>query len=434
MLSTDALLLLLAFFLVFLNGFFVAAEFALVKIRLTRADELAEDGWAGRMVRHVRGHLDAYLSACQLGITLASLGLGWIGEPAFARLLEPVFADFGVTDPEVIRGISFAVAFSIISFLHIVLGELVPKSLAIRRPDTTSLWTAAPLYAFYWLMYPAIWLLNGCANFILKWMGVNMTHEGDEPHSIEELRQVLASSHLHGEIDQHEVDILQRTLNFSELAVGDLMRPAKEMATLDLTATPEENLATLEKHRYSRFPVCEGDRDNVVGLVHVKDLFAAARRGESLTDLRAHMRDLPMVHRDTKAFELFQMFRQGAPHFAVVDDDLGTVTGFVTLDHILEALVGNIQDEFRRTASDWTQLKDGTWLGDGKLSLYSLEQVLGREIEIEEVDSVGGLVMWRLERVPVKGDRATFDGFDVLVREMKGPRVAQVQVIPAKTA
>jgi CBS domain containing-hemolysin-like protein len=209
------------------------------------------------------------------------------------------------------------------------------------------------------------------------------------------------------------------------------MRPAQEMVILDLTATAEENLATLDQHRYSRFPVCEGDRDNVVGLVHVKDLFAAARRGESLGDLRAHMRDLPMVHRDTTAFELFQMFRQGAPHFAVVDDDLGTVTGFVTLDHILEALVGNIQDEFRRTASDWVQLKDGTWLGAGKLSLYSLEQVLKREIEVEEVDSVGGLVMWRLERVPVKGDRAQFDGFDVVVREMKGPRVAQVQVIPS---
>jgi CBS domain containing-hemolysin-like protein len=432
MLSPDVLLLLLAFFLVFLNGFFVAAEFALVKIRLTRAEEMADEhGWPGRMVHHVRRHLDAYLSACQLGITLASLGLGWIGEPAFARLLEPLFVVWGIDDPKLIHGISFAVAFTIISFLHIVLGELVPKSIAIRSSDSVSLWTAAPLYGFYWLMYPAIWVLNGCANGILRLMGVNMSHEGDEPHSIEELKQVLASSHLHGEIDKEEVDILQRTLNFSELTVGDLMRPAQEMVILDLTATAEENLATLDQHRYSRFPVCEGDRDNVVGLVHVKDLFAAARRGESLGDLRAHMRDLPMVHRDTTAFELFQMFRQGAPHFAVVDDDLGTVTGFVTLDHILEALVGNIQDEFRRTASDWVQLKDGTWLGAGKLSLYSLEQVLKREIEVEEVDSVGGLVMWRLERVPVKGDRAQFDGFDVVVREMKGPRVAQVQVIPS---
>jgi CBS domain containing-hemolysin-like protein len=429
--TQSLLLLLLALFLVFLNGFFVAAEFALVKLRQTRADELAEEkGWAGRMVAHVRERLDAYLSACQLGITLASLGLGWIGEPAFAALLEPWLAGIGVDDPDVVRGISFGVAFSIISYLHIVLGELAPKSVAIRHSDEVSLWTAAPLYAFYWLMYPAIWFLNGSANLILRGLGVNLATEGDDAHSAAELRQVLASSHLHGEIGAVESRILSRTLDLPELGVGDLMRPASEMVTLDLSAPWADNLARIEQHGYSRYPAVEGDRDEVSGLLLVKDLWAAARKGSTLGDLRPLLREIPIVHRDTKALDLLRMFREGQPHFAVVDDDLGTMVGFVTMDHLIAALVGDVQDEFRRTRSDWHKQPDGSFLGDGKLSLYSLELVLGRTIEVEEVDSVGGLVMWKLGRVPTKGDRAVFAGFEVVVREMRGPRISLVQVVP----
>lgn len=430
--DTQSLLFLsLALFLVFLNGFFVAAEFALVKLRLTRAEELADErGWPGRMVMHVRQRLDAYLSACQLGITLASLGLGWIGEPAFARLLEPWLLQVGVTDPEVIRGIAFGVAFSIISYLHIVLGELAPKSVAIRSSDEVSLWTAAPLYAFYWLMYPAIWFLNGSANILLRALGVNLAHEGDEAHSATELRQVLASSHLHGEIGAVETRILSRTLDLRELSVGDLMRPASEMVTLDLSAPWSENLARIEQHGYSRYPAVEGDRDEISGLLLVKDLWAAVRKGATLEELRPLLRDIPIVHRDTKALDLLRMFREGQPHFAVVDDDLGTMVGFVTMDHLIAALVGDVQDEFKRTRSDWIKQADGSFVGDGKLSLYSLELVLGRAIEVEEVDSVGGLVMWKLGRVPAKGDKAVFEGFEVVVREMRGPRISLVQVVP----
>ena len=427
------LLLLFALFLVFLNGFFVAAEFALVKIRLARAEELGQErGWPGRMVAHVRKRLDAYLSACQLGITLASLGLGWIGEPAFATLLEPLLAGWGVTDPEVIKGVSFGVAFSIISYLHIVLGELAPKSVAIRSSDQTSLWTAAPLFAFYWLMYPAIWFLNGSANLILRALGVNLSHEGDDAYSADEIRKVLSSSHLHGELGAVEKDILARTLDLRELSVGDLMRPANEMVVLDLTWSWAENLSRIDAQGYSRYPAVEGDRDAVVGVILVKDLWAAQRKGATLEDLRPLVREIPIVHRDTKAFELLRMFREGQPHFAIVDDDLGTTLGFVTMDHLIAAMVGDVQDEFRRARAAWLLQPDGSYLGDGKLSLYSLEQVLGRSIEVEEVDSVGGLVMWKLERVPEKGAKVSLPGFEVVVKEMRGPRIAQVLVIPKK--
>src|SRR5690606_11864036 len=256
----DSNLLLTAFavFLVLLNGFFVAAEFAIVKLRMTQAQEMADEyGLPGRLLVSMRQHLDVYLSACQLGITLASLGLGWVGEPAFARLIEPLARLAGIESDEAIHRLAFALAFSLISFLHIVLGELAPKSIAIRKADHVALWTAPALWAFYWLMYPFIWVLNGSANLILRLMGYQLDSEDDAAHSAGEIKSLLVASHRHGELDSAEADILSRSLEFSELMVGDLMRPAAEMVMLDLQDSPEENLAITAQHRYSRYPVCD---------------------------------------------------------------------------------------------------------------------------------------------------------------------------------
>ena len=237
MTAETLLLTAVGFLLVLLNGFFVAAEFAIVKLRRTQADELARtEGLRGRVLHSVRTNLDAYLSACQLGITLASLGLGWIGEPAFARLVEPMLRAVGVDDPETVHAISFACAFGFISFLHIVLGELAPKSLAIRRAETVALNTAVPLYAFYWAMYPFIWLLNGTANALLRRMGVEMATEGDAAHSIDEMRTVLKASHRHGEVGVVEAQIASRGLELGELVVGDVMRPMAELVSIDVDA------------------------------------------------------------------------------------------------------------------------------------------------------------------------------------------------------
>jgi len=423
--------LALALLLVLLNGFFVAAEFALVKLRLSRAEELAAvGGLRAEVLLQVRSHLDAYLSACQLGITAASLALGWIGEATFADMVRPWLAVFDITSERVVEGVAIGTAFFIITFLHITLGEQAPKSLAIRRPERVALTVALPLVVFRVLAWPFIWILNATSLWILRLLHLDTADEGDEAHSAEELRQVLASSQLHGEIGAVESRILSRTLDLPDLTVGDLMRPASEMVTLGLSAPWSENLARIEQHGYSRYPAVEGDRDEVAGLLLVKDLWAAARKGSSLEALRPLLREIPIVHRDTKALDLLRMFREGQPHFAVVDDDLGTMVGFVTMDHLVAALVGDVQDEFRRTRSDWHKQPDGSFLGDGKLSLYSLELVLGRAIEVEEVDSVGGLVMWKLGRVPTKGDRASFEGFEVVVREMRGPRISLVQVVP----
>lgn len=415
--------------LVLLNGFFVAAEFAIVKLRLTRAQEMAGTyGWPGRILHSVRTHLDAYLSACQLGITLASLALGWIGEPAFARLLEPLLHMLGIGSPELIHTISFVAAFSVISFMHIVLGELAPKSLAIREAESVALWAAPPLFLFYWAMYPFIWVLNGSANWLLRGLGVEMHGADEEPHSAGELKQMLVASHRHGELDQQEAEMLSRTLQFSELRVGDLMRPAGDMISIDLQEPFESNLQIIDRHRYSRYAVMDGGRDHILGFIHVKDLYAALRSNPGLADLRSLVRETRLVHRDADVWKLFRKFRKGQPHFAFVIDDLGTVIGFVTLDHLLEALVGSIRDEFHRTPQGWIADGDG-YVGSGSLPIYKLERLLNIELPEEGMDSVGGLIMSRLGHVPTAGERLKLGGCQLVVLKMRGPRVHKVRVL-----
>lgn len=427
---TDLLYIAFAFLLVLANGFFVAAEFAIVKLRQTQANELAEThGLRGRVLKNVRSHLDAYLSACQLGITLASLGLGWIGEPAFARLLEPVFVNFNV-EPELVHAISFTFAFTVISFLHIVLGELAPKSVSIRYSEQSSLWTAIPLFLFYWLMYPFIWVLNGSALLLLKLFGLDAAHEGDEAHSADEIRHVLLASHRHGELDQAEANILTRAIDLGDLTAGDLMRPAREMIALDIADGVAENLATTQKFRFSRYPVYEDDRDQVIGLVHVKDLFAELRDSGEVTALRPLLRPVVRVEEDTPATELLARFQSGDSHFAVVYDELGHLIGFITMDHVMGALLGGIRDEFDHLHPEWEAAPDGSYVGAGSLPIYSLERLLEQDIEEEEVNSVGGLVMNALQRIPRNGDAVDFEGFRIEVLTMRGPRIARVRVRP----
>lgn len=426
----DAFYLLFAFLLVLANGFFVAAEFAIVKLRLTQAEELAvTHGLRGRVLRNVRTHLDAYLSACQLGITLASLGLGWIGEPAFARLLEPVFEAVDA-DPEVIHAVSFAIAFSIISFLHIVLGELAPKSVSIRFPEQSSLWTAIPLFIFYWLMYPFIRVLNGSALLLLKLFGLDRVEEGEEAHSAAEIRHVLMASHRHGELARTEADILTRAIDLGELTAGDLMRPAREMVALDIAEGVNDNLETIRKYRYSRYPVFEDDRDQMIGLVHVKDLFAELRAHRKIELLRPLLRPFVRVEENTPATELLARFQGGASHFAIVYDELAHLIGFITMDHVTGTLLGGIKDEFDHLEPDWEPAADGSYIGAGSLPVYSLERLLDRDIPSADANSVGGLVMNALERVPRNGDSVEFDGFRIEILTMRGPRVARVRVRP----
>ncbi|WP_028455286.1 hemolysin family protein [Chitinilyticum litopenaei] len=425
------LLILLALLLVGLNGFFVAAEFGLVKLRQTRVRSIARlHGLRGRILQHVHGQLDAYLSACQLGITLASLGLGWIGEPAFAELLHPVLAAVGIDEPKLVHTISFVFAFSVISFLHIVVGELAPKSLAIRKPEATGIWTATPLYVFYWLMYPGIWLLNRSANAVLRLAGLDVAGGHDSHYSSEELKLILrgrrTAGQNHGELDWN---VLAQALDFTKLKVSDLMRPFHEAVALHADDSLATQFATIAQNRYSRYPLLDED-GHVQGVVHLKDVFFRHLQDADELDLAELARPMEVVTPQTPAVELFRRFRAGSPHFAVVCYDDETPIGFVTLDNLLGAVVGEIRDEFRQARQDWLVQDDGTLIGKGSLPLFTLSRALGMDIDHPEAETVGGLIQWKLGNLPEEGQRVEFDRFDVVVKKMRGPRILLVRVMP----
>ncbi|HBM62858.1 MAG TPA: hypothetical protein DD418_02860, partial [Pseudomonas sp.] len=270
-LFADFGMIIFAFLLVLLNGFFVAAEFAMVKLRATRVEAIAEKhGWRGNILRKVHNQLDAYLSACQLGITLASLGLGWVGEPAFAHLLEPLLAYLGVDSAELVKAISFFVAFFVISYLHIVVGELAPKSWAIRKPELLSLWTAVPLYLFYWAMYPAIYLLNASANTILRIAGQGEPGPHHEHHySREELKLILHSSRGQDPSDQG-MRVLASAVEMGELEVVDWANSREDMISIDAHAPLKQILGLVRRHKFSRYPVYDAEREEFTGLLHIK--------------------------------------------------------------------------------------------------------------------------------------------------------------------
>ncbi|HEY0488534.1 MAG TPA: hemolysin family protein [Telluria sp.] len=430
------LLVVLALILVVLNGFFVAAEFGIVTLRKTRVRAIAKtQGLRGRILGKVHGQLDAYLSACQLGITLASLGLGWVGEPAFARILEPILLAAGVESEKLLHGISFVVAFSVISFLHIVIGELAPKSMAIRNPEVVGLWSAPPLYAFYWMMYPAIYLLNGSANFVLRVAGLSGKGGHDSHYSNEELKLILRTSQPGEKFTRDERHILAQSLDFSQLTVLDLMRPINEVIALYASKSLEENLQTVQRNRFSRYPYFDATGEEVLGVIHLKDLFFAQQAGKKITELTSFLRPVETVSARTQAQQMFRRFREGAPHFALIGEKGKRPVGFITLDNLLGAMVGEIHDEFRLNENDWLRQPDGTLIGKASLPIFSLERSLGIDIDnetlgMDEVESVGGLLMVKLGDIPKQGQKIEFPQFDIVVKKMNGPRIVLVKVIP----
>lgn len=427
--------ILLAFSLVLLNAFFVAAEFGMVKLRHTRMLAIEElYGFRGRILKHVHSHLDAYLSACQLGITLASLGLGWIGEPVFAHLFEPVFALLGIVSSELTAAISFFVAFFILSFFHIVVGELMPKSLAIRQSEKVSVWTAVPLYCFYWLMYPAIWILNTCSNFLLKKSGLSDTNKNEHFYSTEEIKLLLSASHLHGELTHEEAEMLEHTLEFTDLRVTEVMRPDEEIVMLDVTQPIQQTMYTVMQYRYSRYPVYDSKKREVIGIIHVKDLFSALYNDGKIKELHSFIRPVLKVTHKLPALDVLRKFREGMPHFALIYKQ-ATLIGFVTLDNLLHVLIGRIKDEFHRTKEDWIINADGTLSVKGECTLYSLEQALDQEIEIdnEEIETISALIFHKLEHAPKNGDCVEFIEFLAKIDEMQDGNILKLTIYPKKS-
>ncbi|WP_043307683.1 hemolysin family protein [Pseudomonas sp. ML96] len=437
-LSTSALfadlgLVLFAFFLVLLNGFFVAAEFAMVKLRATKVEAIAEKhGWRGHILRTVHNQLDAYLSACQLGITLASLGLGWVGEPAFAELLTPLLGMLGLDSEKLVHGISFFFAFFIISYLHIVVGELAPKSWAIRKPELLSLWTAAPLYAFYWLMYPAIYLLNASANAILRIAGQGEPGPHHEHHySRDELKLILHSSRARDPSDQ-DMRVLASAVEMGELEVVDWANSREDLIYLELHARLDEVFALFRRHKFSRYPVFDEASGSFVGVLHIKDLLLQLSLFEMLPskfNLAELMRPLERVTKHMPLSELLETFRKGGAHFALVEEADGKVVGFLTMEDVLEVLVGDIQDEHHKAERGVLAYQPGKLLVRGDTPLFKIERLLGVDLDHIEAETLAGLVYESLNRVPEEDEMLETDGLHIIIKKMKGPKIVLAKVL-----
>lgn len=431
MATGDVLMLLLVAALVLLNGFFVAAEFAIVKVRSTQLAGRVKKGEArAKRAQHIVDHLDAYLSATQLGITLASLGLGWIGEPAIAHLIEGPLASLGVASPTVVHTAAFAIAFSIITMLHIIVGELAPKSLAIQRAERVTLLVAAPLHLFYVVFKPFIWALNGMANALLRAFGVKPASEGEMVQSEEELRLLMAEAGKRRSVAKRRADVILRVFQLKDLTARDVMTPRTRMTFLDASRTFEENLATAEEAGYTRFPLIERDVDTVVGMVHYRDLANLARGNRPKRDLNAIKRPVVFVP-DSKPVEdiLDELLRRGV-HMAIVTDEHGSTAGLLTLEDVFEELFGEIRDEFDTAEGEPTamDLGGGHFVLDGLLPIHQVERLLGVELSDEDASTLSGHVVATLGHLPAKGERFKLGPYEGLVREVARRRIHTVEV------
>jgi CBS domain containing-hemolysin-like protein len=418
--------LLFAFVLILLNGFFVAAEFALVKVRPTQLDPLAaEGGKSAEIARHMLRHLDAYLSATQLGITLASLALGWVGEPAFSWLVGPAVSLVAGNNPDLVHTVSLTISFLVITVLHIVLGEQAPKTLAIRRAEETALLVSFPLYAFYKLTYPAIWVLNHAANRLLKLFGVTPAAEGELAHDEEELRLLLSSSK-ESQLSTQKRELLDNIFELSHRMARQIMLPRQDVVYLSTQRPLAENLRLARRSGHTRFPLCEGDLDHVIGLLHIKDIF---HRERPLTALTEVAREIAFVPETLELDRLLKRMRTERFHMAAVIDEYGGVSGIVTLEDVIEEIVGSIQDEFDVEKPELVEKGEGVYQVSGGMLVEDLEEALGVELSERDEDTIGGVVLSELGRNPAVGDRVELGPVTIEVLEVQLNRVATLRVI-----
>ena len=424
----SASLLFIAFLLVLLNAFFVLAEFSIVKVRKTRMEELARQGSvAARWGRRIVGRLDTHLSATQVGITVASLGLGWVGEPAVAELLEPPLVGAGAMAPVLAHTVAGTTAFLLITYMHVVLGELAPKSLAIARPVKVVLMIAGPLRVFYYLFYPLIWLFNASANVVLKVTGLGPAAAEDLAHSEEELRMILSRSQEMGTLGHLRGDLLENLLDFPRLTARQIMIPRPDVVSLSLDRPASENLMTMRRSGHTRFPVCQGSLDQAVGIVHIKDLLEPLAT-DRVPDLRGIMREVLFVPETMPADRLLRTFQRRRLHMAIVVDEYGGASGIVTLEDVIEEIVGDVQDEFDSEPPDVMRTGGGVFRIEGSARL---EEVLTRlEVtldELPEVDTIGGYLQAVLGRLARPGDTIPLGAYQLKVTDARGARVRRVE-------
>jgi CBS domain containing-hemolysin-like protein len=412
--------------LVALNGFFVAAEYSIIKVRSSQLDALVDEGHArAAFVRHVRAHLDSYLSATQLGVTLASLGLGWAGEQFLAGMLQPVFALLGIHSAAVITTVAVVLAFIGITFLHIVFGELAPKYVAITNPLPVSLRLVRPLALFHLIFRPFIWFLNKSSNFFLqKLLRLKPVSGSELAHSEEELRLILDQSEKSDEVSSIGRDILVNALDMRRRVVRDIMTPRGEVVYLDIEESFDQNVEKALASRHTRFPLCRGHLDNAIGLIHIKELVPLMR--DPQPDLMKIKRELIPVPEMMSLEKLLNLFLSKHAHLAIVVDEYGGTVGMVTMENILEELVGDIQDEFDAEKAEFRKINDHEFVVAGGLGLYELRDLAGLELENADVSTIGGYVTQLLGHLPKQGEQVRIENYLITVTQTDGRRVGQL--------
>lgn len=412
--------------LVGLNGFFVACEFAIIKVRASQLDTLAEEGDSrARFAKHIRSNLDAYLSATQLGITLASLALGWLGEEFLEKMIEPFFAVFGVSSHALVTSVAITLAFIGITFMHIVFGELAPKYTAIANPLTVSLRLVRPLGAFYFLFKPAIWILHKSSNFLLQGLLRMKPVSGTElAHSEEELRLILEQSEISKEVSALGRKLVVNVLDLRERVVRDIMTPRNEVVYLDLEDDFETNANKAIGSKHTRFPLCRQNLDNTVGLIHIKDLVPMMQ--DSNANLMKIKRDLIPVPEMMPLEKLLNLFLSKHAHLAIVVDEFGGTVGMVTLEDVLEELVGDIQDEFDMEKAEFQKISANEFTVEGTLGLYELNEIAKLELESPDVSTIAGYVTHLLGHLPKQGEQVKIDDYVVTVTQADARRVKQL--------
>jgi CBS domain containing-hemolysin-like protein len=410
-------------FLVFLNGFFVAAEFAMVKVRGSRIDALFQQGHRrAAFARRLTKNLDAYLSACQLGITLASLGLGWVGEPTIAVWLEDTFQN--LIPAHLIHPLAFTIAFSLITVLHIVLGELMPKSLAIRKAEHVTLWTALPLDLFYRIMYPFIWLLNGLANRLLRLLGLEPATESESAHTEDEIRILMKESNRSGHINNTELTLVDNVFEFSDTTAREIMIPRTEMSCLYLDRPFEENMRIIIEEKHTRYPVCETDKDNIVGLVHIKDFLDM----QGATDLRPFVRPITKVPESMPISQLMKVLQRKRTYMALLIDEYGGSAGLVTFEDIIEELVGEVHDEFDVERASIEKRDNDTFSINGLLLIVDVNTYFSVDINTDVYDTIGGWMYSHVESPPRKNQKVIACELEFIVEETENLRISRILV------
>jgi CBS domain containing-hemolysin-like protein len=418
--------LFVALVLVGLNGFFVAAEFALVRVRESRIVQLEQEGSTrAGVVRETLRDLDSYLSVCQVGITVASLALGWVGEPAVSHLISPLFEAAGITNERIVSIIAVVLGFSAITYAHLVFGEQAPKYFSIQKAEGVSLWISRPLNVFKLFFNPVVWIVNTSTNFVLRPWGIRLGEEM-EAHSEEELRIMISSSTASGVLDPEERDYLNNVFDFGDRVAREVMVPRPDIEAIASDDPLPELVDAAVYGRYTRYPVYEEDLDHVLGAVHVKDLFRAARADAEDFDIRTVIRECLVVPENKRIEDILKEFQTRKLQMAIVIDEWGSVEGLITIEDIIEEIVGEIQDEFDEGEAAIEQISDELFAVDGRIPITDINDRFDLDLPHEDFDTIGGYILGSLGRPPETGDTVEAEGVTMQVKSVDGPRVSML--------